>query len=288
MVDEDAPVPRIPCVLIIFFDVEVVRKTLEGLQPFCDRLEIIVVENASPHSPAIRDVVRRFMKSGLVARYFFFLQNISLNAYDVILRREIDSSRHEFVLISDGDFEPLDPDWLDEMVHVLRSHDEVYCIAGSIDTANLPVNNFGESTKDWVPPPIADRGEYLEALSGIFVLLFRGQQLAATLDYLAGSGEKFLNPGLHNYCYRICEKRWAKTKRARFRHLAWDSYQDLNHPYTQFKLSKSFVQHFRLDRTSDYIEITDAKDTRGLGETTWAELERMATSRAEVARRRIV
>lgn len=249
--------------MLAFFDAEVIEKALAAMQPFCDRLEIILVENASEHSHTIREVVWGFMRSGLVSRYFFFLENVSGIAVSTILRQHIDCRAHEFVMLCDADIAPLDPDWLDEEISVLRNHPEVYAIGGTLEMSNLPLAQFSDADT-WVAPPTADHGDYLEGPTGGWGLLFRGPQLAAMLEHLANRGERLIDGEMWLYCYGILGLRWARTKRAKVYHLTWDSYQNPDHPYTRYKRGKSLTEHWRHERTSEHIEITDPSDRRGL------------------------
>ena len=85
------------------------------------------------------------------------------------------------------------------------------------------------------------------------------------LEYLKLKRWKFVDRDLHKYCHDVRGMQWARTKRALFRHLTWDSYQDLNHPYTRFKLSVPLDELWYHDRQAAYIEIENAGDLRGLG-----------------------
>ena len=151
---------KIPCVLLAYFDCGVILRTLEGLVNLKDRLDVLLIENASPNSECMRQAMMRFVECGLISEYVFFKENISNNALNIILRNEISCADHEFVIVSDGDLVSEGDAWLEESLDVMRLHQDVLCIGGSLDMSNLPLCTFPKAER-WIPPDIADRGEYI-------------------------------------------------------------------------------------------------------------------------------
>jgi hypothetical protein len=241
----------IPCFVLVYREIEIIRRSIHALACMADRLDIQVIENPSDASDSIRPLLDEYLASGIVKRCFFFEENITNNAFEIILGRELEFSRHHFVLATDGDLLPLQSEWLDEELFVLQRHSEVFCIGGTLDMANLPLRTFPDAG-DWIPPDIADRREYIEALTGVWFLLFRANQLNAMLRRLAENNEHFRDGIIANYCYQQLGSRWARTRHSRFIHLTWDLYQDPDHPYTRFKRDVPFHVHWQHDRSSAY------------------------------------
>ena len=244
----------IPCVVLGYYDQEIVRRTLQSLNLLRDRISVIFIENPSENSERVAASVVPYMETGLVQQYFRFDENISNNAIEIILRHELVLSDHPYVVVSDGDLEVRTRDWLDESRQVLEYHPEVFAVGVSLDLSNLPVQAFPEAVS-WVPLDLADHGDYIEALTGNWLVMFRGAELEACLEYLSEAGGRYRDSELQAYCYRARHMRWARTRRAMARHLTWDSYGDSNHPYTRLKLSRSFDEHWIHPRRAAYHEL---------------------------------
>lgn len=243
---------RIPCFILVYQNLDIIRRSIEALAGYTDRLDLQIIENPSDRSDVIREQLDDYLRTGLVSRCFLFDENISNNAFEVILRRELDYARHAHVLVTDGDLLPLEDGWLDEEQTVLRRHPEVFCIGGTLDMANLPLQTFPDAG-DWIPADRADHGDYVEAFTGAYFLMFRGVQLGALMAYLDEQDQRFRDGVIAGYCYDRLGLRWARTRRARFVHLTWDLYQDAEHPYTRFKRDVPFAVHWDHGRYASYV-----------------------------------
>jgi hypothetical protein len=251
---------KIPCVVLVYFDFESIRITLDALAVHAGALDLIVVENPSPSTAAlIRPYVDGLLANGTVASYYLFERNISNNAYQIVLDRLHDRIRRSpHVIVTDGDLLVHDPSWLGEEIGVLDRHPDVFACGVSLDMDNLPLATFSDAG-GWVPPIVADHGDYLEGVTGMQLVAFRGEELAGFLDYRAATGLHFLDSDLHVYAYGTLTKRWARTKRATARHLTWDRYADLSHPYTTAKLARSFEQIWRHSDRCPYSLYTQSR-----------------------------
>jgi len=250
---------RIPLVMVAFFDPFVLQATLQGLQRLRDRIAVILVENHSPYSGLIREALIPFRRTGLVERHFLFLENVANNAVLTVLRDELDLCQHHLVMVSDSDVVAYNRDWLDESIAVIERHPDVFSIGARLDRQNLPVANFPDAT-NWDSPFRTDREDYIEGINGGLFWLFRGKDLKGAIQHLDNNNLEFRDMILFEYCYQVLGMRWAMTKGSTFRHLAWDLYADLDHPYTKFKLSKSLHEHWEHRRPSAYIEISASTD----------------------------
>ncbi|CAN5739178.1 hypothetical protein BH11VER1_BH11VER1_08630 [soil metagenome] len=229
---------RIPCIALVYFDFPIVKSALDFLLSNAGRLSLSIVENPSPQTtPLIRPYIEEKLQQGLIENYFLFDQNISNNAFEIILDYLESTWTSPYVLVTDGDIKVDHTGWLDEQITILENCPEVFACAVSLDMGNLPIKCFPEAG-NWVPAPI-DRGLYLEGDTGIHLTLFRTSDLKSFLSAKRENGWKLRDGYIHNYA-RATGRKWAKTKLHHAIHLTWDAYGDLEHPYTKMKLSKSF------------------------------------------------
>lgn len=246
---EAPPVERIPGVVFAYHDLGMLRRTLDHLTPLADRLSLTVVENASPNTATeIRPYLLGLLRDGRIDRYIGFRRNITNNALEVVFEdRLVPTGGARCVFLTDGDVVPDNPGWFDEQVGVLDRHPEVAVCAIRLGLDNLPLATFPEAG-GWVPPPIAEHDDYIETpQTGVHCWLVRGDDFRAFLRYRRQTGQRFVDGTFGGYV-RSAGRKWAVTKRSSARHLVWDLYADLDHPYTRLKLAKSFRRtwyHYR-------------------------------------------
>lgn len=228
---------KIPCVTMVFHELDVIKKHLESLTKLSDRLEIYVVENYSPNSNLIAEHVHGLLDTGLVKAQYIFSKNVANNAIETILRSGHIPRNNPYILITDGDL-TADPTFLDEQLDIIQRTSAQVC-AVDLDTSNLPLKTFPESI-NWHPK---------KGFTGGHLLLMRKW----VLDGFLSTGEKFLDVNLHKY---VTKKFWARTKINKAHHLTWDLYADLNHPYTKLKLSKTWDETWNASDTCDYTVFT--------------------------------
>ncbi len=243
---------KIPCFVLIFDQVEIIRKTLDFLAEYKDRLDIIALENPSDNTPEIKKMIDEFGKAGVVKRYYLFDKNVTGAAYTAAIKNEMESVRKSpYAVITDGDVTVDNGDWLKEEIKVLKKHKDVFAIGTTLDKVNLPLETFPEAT-GWIPEDIHEYPDFFAVNTGAHLLLLRGQELA---DFIAWKDEndlQFVDGTLHRYASEVLHKKWARTKNAKAYHLTWDLYFDRNHPYTKMKLDKSFKATWHHSDTSDY------------------------------------
>jgi hypothetical protein len=241
--------PKIPCLILAFYDLESVASTLRSLAVHQDRLEIMVVENRSARTDTeLKPFISRLLDSGTVSRYFLFDRNITNNALETVLEcGEVDLESSPFVLLTDGDLFVREPGWLDEEIRVLEIHDDVFACAITLSLDNLPVDTFPDAPT-WVGQTRGETEDYVEAATGCHLTLFRSHELRAFLSYRQRLGRKVTDQNLREFAYTMLKKKWVRTRVHVARHLTWDRYRDLSDPYTQLKTGKSFRQTWYHDR----------------------------------------
>lgn len=242
---------KIPCYILVYDQVDIIDKTLGFLSKYIDHLSLIIIENPSKNSVAIKNVVEKYRKKSLVDRHYIMNDNISGEAFGVVFEQEpVILKKSKYVIMTDGDMVSNDMTWLEEQLQILKNR-EVFVAGISLDMSNLPIKSFPEATS-WIPEDISVQKDYIEATTGCHLLLFRSKQLVRFVKYKDKNGLSFVDGTLHKYCYDVLHKKWARTKQAKALHLTWDLYANRNHPYTKAKLKKSFEEIWYHNKKSGF------------------------------------
>ena len=239
---------KIPCIVLIYFDIEVIQKSIHFLLKSNEKLELIVIENKSEFTdPKIKPFILDLIQQKKISKYILFEENISNNAIEVFLTKNIEYiKKHKYIILTDGDFIVESSDWLTEELSIVEKNSNVFACGISLMMDNLPLKTF-PNAKNWVPPIKKEYNDFYEGLTGAHLLLFRTKDLINFLTYMRKKKLKFVDSSLHKYCYKIKKKKWARTKRNYARHLTWDSYNDSEHPYTKLKVSKPIREWWNHD-----------------------------------------
>ncbi|HSX23595.1 MAG TPA: hypothetical protein VLE74_00645 [Candidatus Saccharimonadales bacterium] len=237
---------------MIFDQIDIINKSLQFLIRYADRLDIVIVENPSDNTPKITKIVDDFGYKGLIKRYYLFDQNITNNAYDVVVNKELKNiKKSPYVIITDGDLTSKNEDWLNEELEILRHNPDVFACGISLDKSNLPIATFPEA-KDWIPPDKREETMFFETYTGLHLVLIRGRELHNFINWKDSNGLHFVDGVMHRYCYEVLHKKWCRTKNSVAYHLTWDLYMDRKHPYTKMKLQKSFQDTWYHQRKASY------------------------------------
>lgn len=230
---------KIPCYVLIYKEIEIIKKSLLFFASLSEYIDIIVIENPSENTPAISDFVNELGIDRKVSKYYLFDENISNNAYDIIIGKDISSiERSELVIVSDGDITVEKPMlWLKESKSILRKNKDIFSRGAALDMFNLPIETF-PNADEWVPPLISETKIH-EGLTGCHLLMFHGNELSSFMKWKQENNGFFVDSELHKYCYSVIKKRWARTVKSLAYHLTWDLYMNLDNEYTKMKLSKS-------------------------------------------------
>lgn len=244
---------KIPCVVLIYYNVEIIKKSLEFLLRRKDMLDIIVVENRSDYTETeIKPFVLDLINKHEVSKYFLFDKNISNNAFEMVFDSgQIDLSTSKYVMLTDGDLVASSQDWLSEELSIIENNPHVFCCAISLNMDNLPLRNYPDAI-NWIPPDIKIEESYIEARTGAHLLLFRTEEFKDYLKWRNENNLSFRDYTLHRFCYDIISKKWARTLINQAVHLTWDIYNEPNHTYTKIKTSKSFHEIWDHALYSDY------------------------------------
>lgn len=248
---------------LAYFDFDVIKRSLESFYELSDFLEIIVVENRSVNSNEIRNFLRDEINNGKIHSCYFFQRNLSNNSLEIVISRELKKiSTQDYFIISDGDLIIDDKNTYIEINNIMNNHYDLFACGISLDKINLPLDNFPESVS-WIPDDISEEDDYFEARTGVHLLMLRSTDFLKYWKYRDDRKESFTDSSMANYCYNSLNKKWGRTKYSKALHLTWDSYNDLNHPYTIEKIKKSFSQiwnHKDYFSLVQYVSITGEKE----------------------------
>jgi glycosyltransferase involved in cell wall biosynthesis len=244
---------KIPCMVIIFFDFEVIKKSLEFITKYSHLLDITVVENKSDYTESqIKPYVMNLLNHNKISQYVLFDENISGNACKTVIDENLINLKSDYIIIADGNMIIDNENWIYEHLAIVNQPN-VFCVGTQIDMSNLP--NV-EGADKWLPAPISnDNPIYIHGLTGGWFLTFKTKEFLKAFKYIKQNNLKFVDSSFHKYC---CEQGtvWARTRVSKAYHLTWDSYSDPNHPYTKWKNSLTLQEIWHHDRYCSYKAYT--------------------------------
>jgi hypothetical protein len=78
---------RIPCVVTVYYDFEVILKSMEFLLRHTGAIEFFIVENWSENTnKLIKPYMLSLINTGKISKYYLFKENITNNAVEIILQ----------------------------------------------------------------------------------------------------------------------------------------------------------------------------------------------------------
>lgn len=243
---------KIPCYVVAFFEFNNFKKTMECLLKKNEFLDIKVIENNSKYSETkFKPYILDLIKQGKVSEYFLFDNNvcsgIAKTLYPLIAA---DNNPSPYKMFTDGDLTIEEKNWLEEEIAILEQNEEVYAVGVDLSLDNLP--NI-EGADKWVPPARVIEGKnYAEGYTGGWFWLFRKNDFADVINHIKNNDLRYVDVSFHRYCTRVLNKKWARTKIAKARHLTWDNYVDPNDEYTIWKASIPFQEHWQQDKNCGY------------------------------------
>ncbi|QTF49041.1 hypothetical protein qu_146 [Acanthamoeba polyphaga mimivirus] len=230
---------KIPCFVLIYEQVDIIKKCLSFLIKYSDRLNIIIVENYSSNTQTIiKPYVIDLINNKLIWKYYLFEKNIYNVAIHISINHAIktylDPNEYPYVYVTDGDLTIEDSNWIDEQLSILDKCPNAFVCGCLLDYSNLPIETIPDSV-GWIQK-YTDRGDYNVGITGTVFNLYRTPVLIEAMKYLNDNGLKYLDYHLHHYHHEIKNMIWTCTKKAKSYHLTWDLYADPENPYTIYKL----------------------------------------------------
>lgn len=234
---------KIPCVMLAYYNLNLIKTTVDFLLKCSDDLEIIVLENKSKNTEnEIKPYLLNLVKNKKISMYAEFEENISNNAWEEFFDMNIiDLAKNEKIMVTDGDLSVDSNDWLDEEINIIDKHPEVFVCCIDLKSDNLPVKQIPEAI-NWISQPnISVTNDYVECPTGVQLLLMRTNDFMSYYKFMKNNKLTFKDSFILEYCYALGRK-WVKTKRNKAEHLTWNIYADLNNPYTKYKLTTPHAQ----------------------------------------------
>lgn len=240
------------CYVLVFEQVDIIKQSLTFLCKHTDLIDIVVVENPSSKSKAIASLVKKFGDKGLVKRHYIFDENITGEAYRLVIKNELSElKKRQYIMITDGDLTSKNGRVIAEVLDIMKHNRGVFACGSSLDMSNLPTKTFPDSIH-WVPPDKSEQAEYYEAITGGHLLALRVNEFLRCMAWLDKTNQAFVDGNMHTYCYEVIHRHWARTKNTMSYHLTWDLYNNKDHPYTRLKTGKSFADTWHHKKTSTY------------------------------------
>jgi hypothetical protein len=236
------------CVVLIFQEVDIIRKVTDWLQLFHDQLDIIIVENPSCNTETIiQPLCLKLLNDKKIRRYYLMEKNVVGNAFHIVLDDMLHNEPeffnpavYKYTMITDGDLIHTKADWLDETVDIIESDPNIFAVASSLDPINLPLKSFPEAWQ-WCKSN-DNHPKYQEIPTGVHLVLFRTDEFQTYLRHRSDQNEQLLDTLMMHYC--ACRgRKWVATKKCQAIHLTWDLYHDLDHPYTKMKVASPCLFH---------------------------------------------
>lgn len=227
---------KILLITVVFQEFDVIKKHVESIIPILDRVDWVILENMSETTEStIKPYLIDLLKDNKLFQYRLFDKNIGGTVFTIFFKTFGDKlNNYDYVIVTDGDIQLYSPnELLDEILNIINNAPDAFSCAADISAENLPIKNFPQAAH-WIPIPI-DHGWYLECATGGHFLTLKRENLIKYLDLLKETGEVFCDGGMRKFCIKI-GKKWLKTKFNKIRHITWDLYHDLDHPYTKMKI----------------------------------------------------
>ncbi|MCB0255129.1 MAG: hypothetical protein KDI55_15510 [Anaerolineae bacterium] len=260
---------KLPCFVLIYYDFATIKASLDFLLNHKDCLDLIVIENPSEYTEtSIKSYLQDLVASRAITGYYLFDHNISNNAFEVVLdTNRIDTDSAAYVLVTDGDLVVDNDDWLTEEIAILENNPDVGVCTVRLNLDNLPFHVFPDA-HEWLSP-IVEHDDYGEVVdhTGVYLVLMRSNEFVQFLEYRMQRRLRFKDSVLKEFCTEVLGKKWAVTKRSQARHLTWDTYHDVDNPYTKIKqmqpLEKLWQHHrysgftlFQLDSKTRHVPMS--------------------------------
>lgn len=216
-------VNKIPCIVLIYWEFDFIKTTIDYLLKYTQELDLYVVENSSKNTnTVIKPYILDLINQQKIKKYFLFDFNISNNAMEMVLNsEELDINDSKYILLTDGDLLPENDEWLSEQLKILENNLDVFCCGLNMTLTNLPVEVIPSSV-NWYPKPLEIHEDYEEGMTGHHFMMLRSRELKLFLKYQQKNNLKYVDSVIQAYCYSVLGKKWARTKVSKVRHLKWD------------------------------------------------------------------
>jgi hypothetical protein len=218
--------------VLIYENVEIIRRCLDALVSQGDRLAIHVVENySSATADYIQPAMLHLLGENKIEQYIQFSENVTNNAIDIVLAAGVvDVSESEYMIITDGDCLP-QGEWLDAQLGILSRHPDVFCC-----TLQNDASHWEEGARKKLPAPSHQNDEFAEIESGMWLCMFRSREILRVVEVFRENGFRFRDGLLNQYAKYFLNKRWVAAKSASLVELTRSGFSNPNYLEKRYKL----------------------------------------------------
>lgn len=175
-------------------------------------------------------------------RFFSPQENIGADAF-LYAMKSVYLDNIPYVICTDGDLELEDVSkTIDAQIEIIDKNPEVLCVGSRIRMDNLPLKTFPEAI-NWVPE-FKDEGAWLRGPGPHHFLMFRGVEIWPMVKWITEKKVTWVDTAIGAYA-EATNRKFVILKDHWHRHLSWDAYADLSHPYTQERLKRSFEETWK-------------------------------------------
>ena len=147
---------KIPCYVLIYFDYETTKKSLDFLVRYSSRLDIMVIENYNEYThKQIRPYVADLLNQGKIIKYFLFDENIGFNAVEAVMKHEREEllEKHDYFILTDGDFTTHDALWMNERLSLMENpkliSSDIHPGMANLKSTEASKNNYLDGQTGW-------------------------------------------------------------------------------------------------------------------------------------------
>lgn len=242
---------KIPCIVFIYENVEIIRRSLDRLVKHADILDIYVIENASQSTKYyIEPAMRKMVDEGIIRRYIQMDRNILGNAVEIALESGLIDFTHKYVIFTDGDV-IASSDWFDEQISILEKYNHIFCC-----TVKMDLTGWAPEVATAFPKPLSVHEDYVEIGSGMWLCMFRAEEFVEVTRRLRQNGVRLRDWYLEVYARIFLQKIWVSTQNAIAQELTRCGYATPSYQHEKIALVEQFGGHYRLWCHDDFCDFT--------------------------------
>jgi hypothetical protein len=213
---------KIPCVVLIYDNLEIIKRSISSLQRYYDYLDIHIIENPSKYTPNYsKPAMLSLLHDGIIKSYSLFEDNITNNAIESFLTvdpcKVWDSDK---IMITDGDV-VADGDWLEKQIYILDKYKDVFCCS-----VEMSLEGWSEGLKQRFGKEKNKTEDYLERSSGIWLCLFRTDELKKAFEIFQDNRFRFRDGPLMRFVTEYWRKKWVVARGPMARELTRSGYSN--------------------------------------------------------------
>ena len=242
---------KIPCIVLAYENVEIIRRSLDRLTQHADKLDIYFIENPSSSTKNyLEPAVQKMVEAGLIRRYIQMDRNIVSNSIEIVLESGLIDFNHKYVILTDGDVIASD-NWIDEQINILEKHHNVFCT-----TVKMDLTNWQPSVAAAFGKPLSVQDDFIEIGSGMWLCMFRTSEFLEVTQRLRQNGIRLRDWYMEVYARTFMQKIWVSTKHAVAQELSRCGYATPSYQNEKVALVGQYGGHYRLWCHDEFCDFT--------------------------------